>query len=210
MIFLFGERVRSRSAALPARQCAVCRSQQAFSEQTESTWFTMFGLPLLPIEQTASYERCENCLSAYARGRPDLPSSVPVLKRVLVYLLLGYHQGGHLSLASEICLKLSGFELSDDECRALVAEINAGGTDMVEVVRSIAPLTNAVGKQQILEGAFLATYACCDLQYEDRLRINLMGNAMGVGLEFVDFAIEQARRQNYYGIRRLRVDEPLV
>ena len=43
-----------------------------------------------------------------------------------------------------------------------------------------------------------------------RLRINLIGNALGVGLEFVDYAIQQSRKKNNYEIRRLRHLEPEV
>ena len=151
MIFLFGERTRTRSAPVGERRCAVCQSNETFSEQSESTWFTMFAIPLLPIEQTARYERCERCLTAYQKGHYDLPSAVPLVKRLAVYLLLGYHQGSHLKLASEICLKVTGFELTDDESRALAAEISTGATDMVEAVKVVAPHTNAIGKQQIVE-----------------------------------------------------------
>ena len=81
---------------------------------------------------------------------------------------------------------------------------------MVDYVRSHAASMNSVGKQQVIEAAFLSTYACCELQYEDRLRINLIGNALGVGLEFVEYCIGQSRRQNYYGVRRLGLTEQEV
>ena len=69
---------------------------------------------------------------------------------------------------------------------------------------------NAVGKQAVIEAAFLTTYACCDLQYEDRLRINLVGNALGVGLDFVEYAIDNVRKQSYLGIKRLSQLSPPV
>ena len=43
-----------------------------------------------------------------------------------------------------------------------------------------------------------------------RLRINLMGNAMDVGLEFVEYAIRQTRKNNYYGVRRLASAETAI
>ena len=69
---------------------------------------------------------------------------------------------------------------------------------------------NAVGKQAVIEAAFLTTYACCDLQYEDRLRINLVGNALGVGLDFVEYAIDNVRKQSYLGVKRLSKLSPPV
>jgi hypothetical protein len=47
------------------------------------------------------------------------------------------------------------------------------------------------------------TYVCCEIQYEDRLRVNLIGNALGVSLEFVEYAVQKVRQNSYYGVRRL-------
>lgn len=210
MIFLFGERVRTRASPVGRHRCAVCRADQAFEEHVESLWFCLFAIPVLPIEKVARYWRCENCQSAYLPGQLEQPSAVPVLKKIAVYLLLGYNQQDHLEIASEICRKLTGFDFSDDEITDYRRGIAAGKVDMVEEVRGHAANTNGIGKQQIIEAAFLATYVCCDLEYEDRLRINLIGNALGVDLSFVDYAIEQARRQSYYGIRRLAHTERSV
>ena len=210
MFFLFGERVRSRSNAAGSYHCAVCRSEQTFSEHRESLWFCLFGIPLLPIEQVAHYWCCEGCQSAYAPEQLDLPSAVPVVKKVIVYVLLGYQQQDHLQLAQDICRKLTGFDTPDEEIIAIRRNIAAGSLDMVDQVRGHASAMNGLGKQQIIEAAFLATYACCDLQYEDRLRINLMGNALGMELSFVDAVIEHSRGQNYHGIRRLLQSESRV
>ena len=101
-------------------------------------------------------------------------------------------------------MKLSGFELTGVEAKELIRDISAQQIEMVDYARSEARFLNAIGKQQVIEAAFLSTHACCELQYEDRLRINLIGNALGVGLEFVEYAIAQSRKKNNHGLRRLR------
>lgn len=209
MIFLFGEKIRSRSAAMGQHRCAVCQGEQVFTETSESLWFCLFAIPLLPIEQVARYWRCEKCLTAYLPRELKMPSVVPVVRKITVYILLGYNQHEHFGLAQEICRKITGFDFPDDEIARVRRDIATGRVDMVEQVRGHAADTNGIGKQQIIEAVFLATYACCDLQYEDRLRINLIGNALGLDLPFVDYAIARCRKQNYYGIRRLRnVESP--
>lgn len=210
MLFLFGERLRSKATPVGEHRCSVCQSDQPFTEQNENLWFALFGIPLLPFEDKARYWRCENCLAAYDRNALGEPSHVPLVKRVIAYLLMGYRQDQHRRIAGEICLKITGFDFEGTEFDRVTREIGAGKLDMVEIVRRTAPTLNAIGKQQVLEAAFLATYICCDLQYEDRLRINLMGNAMDVGLEFVEYAIAQTRKQNYYGVRRLSHVESAV
>ena len=210
MFFLFGESVRSFETPLGDKECPVCLSQQPFTEQTESLWFSLFQIPLLKIEDGALYWRCEKCLNPFAINAVNIPSQVAVTRQIIVYILLGYGHSQHKQMAEEICLKLTGFNMTDEEYSELLSRLGSGHEDMVEAVRQFAPTMNAIGKQAVLEAAFLATYVCCDLQYEDRLRINLIGNALGVGLEFVDYAIAQSRKQGYYGIRRLSYVESPV
>ena len=210
MIFLFGERIRARANPIGDKRCALCETETPFTEQMESLWFTCFGLPLLKIEDKACFWRCEKCLSAYRRGHLDKPSQVNLTKQIIAYLLLGYSQNNHHLEAQEICMKITGFDFPEDEYRSLIVALGSGQQDMVETLRQASPELNAIGKQQIIEAAFLTTYICCDLQYEDRLRINLMGNAMDVGLEFVEYAIRQTRKTNYYGVRRLAKAEAAI
>lgn len=203
MFLLMGERVKSSSRPIGQRSCPVCQSDQAFTEQTESLWFSIFGLSVLPLEQRAHYCRCEHCLSAFKPGEFEYPSSIPIVKDVIVYLLLGYEQQHQVQLASEVCAKLTGFEFPESEVRELCREIASGRLNVAELVRRRADTLNHIGKQQVIESAFLVTYACCDIEYEDRLRINQIGSALDVGLEFVTYAIDEARRQQNYGVRRL-------
>jgi hypothetical protein len=109
--------------------------------------------------------------------------------------LLGYNQHAHVAAAQEICLKLCGFELTESETKDLVRDISARHVDILDYVRYQVPFLNAIGKQQALEAAFLATHACREMQYEDRLRINLIGSALGVGLEFFEYVIQQSGRK---------------
>ena len=203
MIFIFGEKVRAGSTSVGTRPCASCGSEQPFTEQRETLWFTFFMLPVLPIEESARFWRCETCCSAYRVGELKQPSCVPLVKRICIYLLLGYNRHEHLELAQEICFKLTGFTLEEEEAKSLVREIAAGQVDMVEEVRSAAPDINDQGRRLIIEAAFLTTHACCDLQYEDRLRVNQIGAALGAGLNLVELVIRQARSRNYHGVRRL-------
>lgn len=203
MFFLFGERVRSIAEPIDDRQCAVCTTVQPFTRQTENLWFTMFSIPLLRIEERAHYLRCEQCLSAYAEDNPGEPSHISLTKQIVVYLLMGYRQEQHAKLASEICLKVTGFDYAPGEYQDIQRSFASRGDDMVELTRKASPRLNSIGKQQLLEAAFLASYVCCDLEYEDRLRINLIGNALDVGLEFVEYAIAQVRSRRNYDVRRL-------
>jgi hypothetical protein len=211
VIFLFGERVKRDSRSLGARHCPVCRGEKNFSHVLESNYFHAFGLRLLPLEKIADYQQCDYCESAfaYAPEVPVLPSQVSAVQTVIAYVLVGYgHQD--IDLAADVASKVTSFELSREDFQKDVRALAAGRLDLFEVLKEQARSLNLRGKQQVIEAAFLATHACCEIQYEDRLRINMIANAMDTSIAFVNATIEQVRRQGCYGVRRILPTQPQV
>ncbi len=202
MIFLFGERIKVAAADLGQRQCSICGGSTLFSAVRETNYFTVFGLSLLPIEKVAEYHRCETCGSSFATDSTE-PSQVTAIQQVLAYILVGYGMTDHVELAQEICRKVCQVEVPDDALREHIRNFASGRDDLFELLRGRAHILNVAGKRQVIEAAFVATHACCEIQYEDRLRINLMGTALGLPLEFVQASIESVRSAGYFGVRRL-------
>ncbi len=203
MLFLIGERVISKSEKAGSRSCAICGDDEQFSRVTETSYFCFFGLPLLSIDRLADFYQCDRCRNAYNDLTAEMPAQVPVLQRTLSYIQLGYGQSQQKNVVHDICLKLCGFEYSQEEMRKAAYQLESGESEYMEYLRQASSRMNTQGKMQVIEAAFLMTYVCCEIQYEDRLRVNLIGNALGVSLEFVEYAVQQVRQNNYYGVRRL-------
>ncbi|XOV88917.1 MAG: zinc-ribbon domain-containing protein [Pseudomonadota bacterium] len=204
MIFLFGERTRAAAVDAGQRDCVVCGHSTAFETVSETNYFTVFGIPLLPIEKVAQYERCVTCGNSFAINSHE-PSQVAATRQVLAYILAGYGMTDQVGLAAEICQKVCQADVSHDGMRELIRDFASGRADLFELLREQAPLINTAGKQQVITAAFLAVHACCEMQYEDRLRINLIGTALGMPLEFVQACIESVRSAGYLGVRRLTI-----
>lgn len=205
MIFLFGERIKRDSKPLGARACPVCRSEQQFSQVQEVNYFHVFGLRLLPLEKIADFQLCEFCENAFEMGPtvPDKPSHIDLTQTVTSYVLLGYGQQDHTELAQDLLKKVTSFDLTHEDFRRDVSQLSDGRLDMFAHIKQRAKRLNVRGKQQVIEAAFLATHACCEIQYEDRLRINMIASAMDTSIAFVNATIEQVRRQGCYGVRRI-------
>ena len=202
MLFIFGEQVHGQSLEAGERYCGVCRRNTRFAHITETNYFCVFGIRLVPIEKVANYYQCRECDSAYDQ-HGEVPTQVPVVQRVLTYLLLGYGKAEHVELAQEICEKITGFEFETAEYLRLKRELDAGAEDLFETLKREARHINNPGTHQIVQAAFLMTHALCEIQHEDRVRINLIGNALGTSLQYVQNAIETVREHRYYGVHRL-------
>jgi hypothetical protein len=202
VFFLFSERIHSESESSGARNCGVCGKSQPFSHVIETKFFCLFGLRLLPVEKIANYLRCDQCNNSFSREFVVEPTQVALVKRVLVYLQLGYALQEQREVIQDICIKVTGFELRNDEINREVEDLDSAKVEIFQSLRSCATGLNLQGKQQIIEAAFLITHACCEIQYEDRLRINLIGSALGVSIEFVSSVIDHAHSHGCYGVRR--------
>lgn len=211
MFFLFGERIHSDSKNVGKKDCGVCGKQQPFSQVVETRYFCLFGIRLLPIEKSANYLLCNQCNNAFpleleeaTRGDPaQQPTQLALIKRVLVYIQLGYAMHARRDVVQDICIKVTGFEFQAEEISQQMQDLDSAKVDLFDSLRSSASSLNLQGKQQVIEAAFLITYACCEIQYEDRLRINLIGNAMDVSIEFISSVIEHVHSQGCYGVRRI-------
>lgn len=203
MFFIFfGEKVHGASVDAGRHACPVCHRVTHFNRIVETNYFCVFGIRLLPLEKVANYYQCDEC------GCPfddtfTVPAQVPLITVVLAYILVGFDMTSHAQVATEICRKISGF---DPDLRALdrdIREFTSGRGQIDDLLRQAAQTVNALGAMQVVQAAFLVTYVCCEIQHEDRLRINRIGTALGVSLQFVQSAIENVREHHYFGVHRL-------
>ncbi len=208
MLFLFGERVRRSLTDRGRRECAVCGTQQTFVHAAETNYFTVFGLPLAPIEKVADYVLCQACETAYPDMESAAPCHVAAVRLVATYIMAGYGMRHQVRIIQDIATRVSGFPFPSEEIETTI--IGLDDQDVMSVLTQLAATMNDAAKLKVIEAAFLATHVCCEIQYEDRLRVNLMGNALGVSLQFVESAVSEVRRQRYYGVPRLLPAQPMA
>lgn len=201
-LIFFGERVHGAAVDAGEHACPVCHRTTHFGHIIETNYFCVFGLRLLPLEKVANYYECDDCGCPFDDSF-TIPSQVPLIRLVLAYVLVGYEMTSHADVAGEICHKISGFELDPEALQNDVLEIAGGRQQIDQQLQQAAQNVNALGARQVVQAAFLMTYVCCEIQYEDRLRINRIGTALGVSLQFVQSAIESVREHHYYGVHRV-------
>ena len=202
MLFIIGDQTVTRILDEGTFACPVCARSQPYQRFVETSYFTLFSVRLLPLRSLADYHQCGSCGNAFHLLESDEPSSLSGVRRVLEYIIVGYDMRDHQDSAQEIFLKLCDRQFKSDEIDREISIIEKGEENAFSFLKKVAYRANVRGKQQIIEAAFLMTHACCEIQHEDRLRINLIGNALGVSLDFVEAVINRVRSEGYYGVRR--------
>jgi len=202
MLFFIGEQTVTRIVDEGIFACPVCAKEQPYQRFVETSYFTLLSIRLLPLRNLADYHQCGSCGNAFHPSELNEPAYQKGVRRVLEYIIVGYDMSDHQDSAQEIFLKLCDRPFKQEEIDREISIIEKGEEDVFSFLKKLAFRVNVRGKQQIIEAAFLMTYACCEIQHDDRLRINMMGSALGVSLAFVEAVINRVRSQSYYGVRR--------
>ena len=199
MFILFGERLQTRRGQVGMRRCDVCDREEEFFQITEVNYFSLFAIPVFRVSKVADYFVCGECGTSYASKDQLQPSHIDSVKVVITYILFGYGMANEIRRIQEIANAVVGISFPVEEIKRNLHRI--GDEDVFKLLGIAAKTMDAKAKFQVIEAAFLSTHVCCEIQYEDRLRINLMGNALGVSLSFVEAAIKNVRSNNFYGVR---------
>jgi len=203
MIFLFGERIKTHPREQGSFDCPICARTCDFTRFEETNYFTVFGIALLPLFRIADYCQCSLCGNSYEPGSYSEPALYKSLRRVLVYIMMGYSMERHSDTLKDVYAELTDVACDDHLFRDEQTAVTRDKRTLIEYLKEQSQYLNIQAKQKVIEAAYLMTYVCCELQHEDRVRINLIGDALGISLEFVEAIIHGVRSQGYYGIRRL-------
>lgn len=68
--------------------------------------------------------------------------------------------------------------------------------ELSKAVKKLSLNMDFVAKAKIVQVAYLFTSEVCDIQFDDRLRINLIANALNISLESVNELIEDLEPQD--------------
>lgn len=200
MFILFGEYLRTSQDQAGTRRCVRCDAEEEFFHITEVNYFSLFAIPIFPMAKVADYFVCGKCETSYASIGQLQPSHIAPVKIVITYILIGYGMANEVRRMQEIANAIVGVSFSIQEVSAIRERV--AHEDVLKLISAAASTMNAKAKFQVIEAAFLSTHVCCEMQYEDRLRINIIGNTLGVPITFVETAIQNVRANNYYKVRR--------
>ncbi len=201
MIILLGEKIVARVKSSGEFNCPVCTSHNGYKRIEERNYFTVLFLPVYPLGVVADYVQCDKCGYSFAPNSQFIAGHFEGIRLVIAYLLLGYGLDAREETAIEIYELVTDQLWPKGELHALVNQISRG-LDVISQLQTIAFNLNAQGAWKVVEAAYLMTYACCEIQYRDRLRVNQIGAALGVSLAEINQLVDQLRKNSFRGIRR--------
>lgn len=78
MLLIFGFKVRFKTLASIFFHCPTCGGDRQGSHQVARRWFTLFWIPVIPLNQVGEVVTCDTCGSRYDPGVTELPTTAAI------------------------------------------------------------------------------------------------------------------------------------
>jgi uncharacterized membrane protein YebE (DUF533 family) len=165
-MIIFGTRGITRTRESGQFHCPGCGgAQQFYTRKTVRRFFTLYFVPIIPLNTVGEYIECQRCHNSYneqvlqydpaAQQAKQRAEFVEHLKRVMVLTALA---GGHVEDAQREAIRqqyqsLSGKVLSAEELERELALGRQGGITPADYSRRFAGALNDRGKEIVIKSA---------------------------------------------------------
>ncbi len=200
-MIIFGTRGVTYSAGSGDFHCPECRSTLQYSHKRVRRFFTLYFIPLIPLDLHGEYIECQRCRGTYRLDVLDLDPQADAadfeaefhhaVKRVMVQMMLadGVIDEEEVKAIRRIYGQLTGNEMSDDDVRSEIAQVERERQDIAATLATCAGVLNDDGKEMVVKAAFLVAAADGVFQDEEKVMLADIGHALSMSNAHVNGVI---------------------
>ncbi len=178
--------------------CPDCDSEKAYLHRKVRRFFTLYFIPLIPLDLLGEYVECQSCTSTYkpsvlefdpkgSEKREEAEFRV-AMRRVLVLMLLadGVVDESEIAAIQSILGRLEDRTVERAEIEAEIAKAKAVPGDLAQYCKSMAGTLNDAGREMVVRAALLV--ATADGKFEESEKDALAKMATALNLSRAAYA----------------------
>lgn len=185
-VIVYGTRGITSVSGMGRFHCPAC-GQSAYRKKKVRRWFTLFWIPMIPLDAVGEYIECGKCMGTYELDilsydpeaeRAKLMTALRnVLRRTMYKMCLasGGVDAREVDAIREIYADVIGEELSEDDVSEQIADEMTNTTSVYDVLQSCVDLFGPKTKECILAAAYSVAVADGELQPEEEKLLNNVG-----------------------------------
>lgn len=151
--------------------CPDCETKRPYSQKRVRRFFTLYFIPLIPLDLLGEYVECKHCTSTYKTGILDFVPGASAeqeeaefrraMKRVLVLMMLadGNIDEAEITAVIDILSRLDKRTVGRDEVEAEIRSAKAAPLDVTEYCKSMAGFLNDHGREMVVRAALAVASA---------------------------------------------------
>jgi uncharacterized membrane protein YebE (DUF533 family) len=188
-IIIYGTRGMTSVGGMGKFHCPSCGAS-AYQHKKVRRWFTLFFVPLIPLDLAGEYIECGKCFGTYelevlsydpAAEAAKFEAAFHVaIRRTMVKMCLadGVVDPEEVAAIRDIYSKIAGVELSEDDVREEIAEAMTDTRSVQQYLQAGIGMFNLHAKELILKAAFCVAAADGEFQDEEKKLLHNIGAAL--------------------------------
>ena len=200
MLVIFGTRGRSHTVGTGQFYCPREGGDRNYEHKEARRWFTLFFIPLIPLDRLGDYVECTSCKSTYYTAVLEAPTGASIqdvmtqaIRYVAVALTLadGHVDPAERRVATEVVRQFASVEYGEADLTADLDSLNPAG--LVDHLEELGGILNQHGKEAVLEAAMRLAAADGSVDPAEIATIKRIGRAMTMTDAHVRGVIETSR-----------------
>ena len=189
-MIIFGTRGVTYKAGDGDFHCPNCQVSQPYQQKRVRRFFTLYFIPLIPLDLNGEYIECGGCNGTYRLDVLDFDPEAGAaefqaefhraIKRVMIEMMLadGEVDAEEVAVIKDIYGQLTSTDISDVDIRAEIIEAETRTRDVSVALAEMVGNLNDSGKEMVVKAAFMVAAADGEFQQEEKELIGAIGQAL--------------------------------
>lgn len=151
--------------------CPGCSDKTAYKHKRVRRFFTLYFIPLVPLDLLGEFVECEKCKDTYKLEILEFDPETQqqewraayhdAVLQVMIAMMLADSaiEQSEIDTVRTIYHRITEREISEQEVRQQIDLMRTASTDLLETVQRIGMSLNESGKEQVIQAAFLVGFA---------------------------------------------------
>jgi len=188
-IIIYGTRGMTSVGGAGRFHCPTC-GKSAYQHKKVRRWFTLFFIPMIPLDLAGEYIECGKCYGTYeldvlsydpAAEAAKFEAAFQIaIRRTIVKMCLadGVVEPAEVAAIRDIYSKIAGVELSEDDVREEIAEAMTDPRTVQQYLKDGIGMFNVHAKELIVKAAFFVAAADGQIAESEHKLLHNIGAAL--------------------------------
>ncbi len=203
-MIIFGTRGVTSTKETGPFNCPSCGDQRAYNRKSVRRFFTLYFIPLIPLDQLGEYIECITCKQQYTdevlaydpiaqaqQLQADVGAS---LKRVLAIVMMadGEVDDAQIATACQGYEQVLGLAIDEHEMHSELRSVQDGASELAAESSRLREQLNETGKQAVMQAAIAVALADGPVEGAERTFLGNLARELKVPLNEVQTLIRSA------------------
>jgi tellurite resistance protein len=204
-MIIFGTRGITTTPEKGDFNCPSCNSTQNYGLKRVRRFFTLYFIPVIPLNKLGEYVECKACKDTYKPNILDYDPAAnagaveaeyhAAIKKVMIHVLLadGVIDDSEIDTTLDIYHRITGNQIDKATLREEINLIEQNKGDFSSTLVNLQGCLNDEGKEMVIKAALYVALADGEFQEEEKVMLAQIGKNLGMTPAHVQGVVSSAQ-----------------